>query len=74
MQWNELRKPLYSALAARLILGNTDFPIPGISDIEVQADYWLMYYHTGTRTKQDFIDAVAECEQMVGKLKGHSIR
>ena len=69
VQWNDLRKPLFSALAARLILDNTGVPIPRISDIDGQADYWLMYYHTGTRTKQDFIDAVAECEQSVGKLK-----
>ena len=68
VQWNDdLRKPLLSALAARFILDNTGVPIPGIADIDGQADYWLMYYHTGTRTKQDFIDAVAECEQSVRK-------
>ena len=40
----DLRKPLYSALAARLFLLNIPESIP--NDIDRQASYWKQYYNT----------------------------
>ena len=56
VQWNDLRKPLYSGIAARLFLSNIPAPIP--YDIPGQAAYWKRYYNTGAGagTEQKFID------------------
>ena len=57
--WQDLRKPMYSALAARLFLSNIAEAIP--ADIAGQARYWKQYYNTpaGSGTEQDFIDRTA---------------
>ncbi|XP_072040074.1 uncharacterized protein, partial [Amphiura filiformis] len=62
VQQSDLRKPLYSAIAARLYLSNIKPAIP--KDLEAQAAYWKKYYNTeaGAGTEQDFIDRVKECE------------
>ena len=44
VQWEDLRKPLFSALAARLKLSNVPASIP--SDLEGQASYWKKYYNS----------------------------
>lgn len=58
--WNDLEKPLYSGLAARLFLARLSAPIP--TDLESQAQYWKTHYNTaaGKGTVQKFIDDVAE--------------
>lgn len=53
--WEDLRKPLYSGIAARLLLLNIPESIP--SSLEEQAKYWKKHYNTesGKGTVQDFI-------------------
>ena len=62
VQWNDLRKPLHSGLAARLYLLKIPAPIP--STLTDQADYWKRYYNTesGAGTAQKFIDDVNKLE------------
>ena len=62
VKWNDLRKPLYSGLAARLFLLKIRAPIP--STLKDQADYWKRYYNTeaGAGTAQKFIDDVNKLE------------
>ena len=57
-QWQDLEKPLYSGLAARLFLVRIPAPIP--SDLPSQAQYWKTHYNTaaGKGTVQKFIDDV----------------
>ena len=45
LQWNELSKPLYSALAARLVLFTASQSIPSDSDIIAQAQFWRQNYN-----------------------------
>ena len=58
VQWNDLRKPLHSGLAAQLYLLKIPAPIP--STLKDQADYWKRYYNTksGAGTAQKFINDV----------------
>lgn len=58
VEWTDLRKPLYSGIAARLFLLNIPSAIP--SDIAGQAAYWKRHYNTasGAGTEQKFIDDV----------------
>lgn len=46
VEYKDLAKPLYSALAARLFLSTIPAPIPPSSDLEGQANYWKQYYNT----------------------------
>ena len=45
VEWYDLRKPLYSALAARLYLSTLSTLIPISSLIQSQATYWINYYN-----------------------------
>ena len=44
VQWEDLRKPLYSGLAARLKMSNIEDEIPLSSNLEAQWQYWKNYY------------------------------
>ena len=44
-EWSDLRKPLYSALAARLIIFNAPTPVPPPDDLAGQAQFWVEYYN-----------------------------
>jgi len=44
VEWKDLRNPLHSAIAARLLLLNVPEPLP--KDIQGRADYWKKYYNT----------------------------
>ena len=44
VQWEDLRKPLYSGLAARLKLSNIEDEIPLSNNLEAQGHYWKNYY------------------------------
>ena len=70
VQWMDLRKPLFSALAARLFLFNIPQSIPPASDLRRQAMYWKEHYNTpsGAGTVQKFIDDVTALEQVEGQL------
>ena len=72
-QWEDLRKPLYSGLAARLRLSNVFAPIPMASDIRAQGQYWKTYYNTpaGAGTVDKFVEdveALLEKESKYGVL------
>ena len=56
--WNDLEKPLYSGLAARLFLARLSAPIP--TDLTEQASYWKTHYNTaaGKGTPEKFINDV----------------
>ena len=45
--WSDLRKPFYSALAARLVLFTTHMTIPAKTDVQGQANFWVRYYNPG---------------------------
>ena len=63
----DLRKPLYSGIAARLFLSNTPEPIPLASEIEMQGNYWKMYYNrNGAGTVQKFVDDVMALRAILG--------
>ena len=53
--WEDLRKPIYSGIAARLLLLNIPAAIP--TDLKGQAQYWKTHYNTekGKGTVEDFI-------------------
>ena len=65
VQWNDLRKPLYSALAARLYLYTVSVQIPISSNIQSQATYWAMYYNTFGNISE-FVTLVNELEAQYG--------
>ena len=64
VQWEDLRKPLYSGLATRLFLSNVVESIPFASDVAGQASYWKTYYNTnlGAGTPETFIEDVMALE------------
>ena len=64
VQWRDLRKPLYSGLAARLIIFNVPDAIP--CDISGQAAYWKRHYNTeaGAGTVDKFTNDVNALENM----------
>ena len=45
VEWRDLRKPLYSALAARLIIFNAPASVPPTNDLMGQAQFWMQYYN-----------------------------
>ena len=61
VEWNDLRKPLYSAIAARLVLYNVPVAIPEANDIQTQAEYWEDYYNLAGSISE-FTGAARELE------------
>ena len=59
--WRDLRRPLYSAIAARLVLFVAPASIPQTSDIPAQTEFWMRYYNPGGSTAT-FIAAASELE------------
>ena len=58
--WEDLRRPLYSGLAAMLELLLAGESIP--NDVAGQATFWLNHYHTGSLTVDDFTaQAASRC-------------
>ena len=53
-EWGDLRKPLYSALAARLIIFYAPASVPPPNDLMGQAQFWVEYYNR-FREAPDFI-------------------
>ena len=54
--WQDLVKPLYSAIAAQLYLCNNPAPIP--TNLQEQADYWEMNYTSSNKTAEEFVELV----------------
>ena len=67
VEWNDLRKPLYSALAARLYFKTVNASIPFSSNIQLQAMYWMTYYNTAGSTS-NFVTLLNELLAMNGML------
>ena len=65
VQWNDLRKPLYSALAARLFFYTVSTSIPISSNIQSQATYWVTNYNTSGSTS-NFVTLVNELQALDG--------
>ena len=65
--WYDLRIPLYSGLAAYLLLSTIQQPIPFASEIDLQANYWKLYYNNAG-TVQLFIENVRALEAAKGML------
>ena len=66
-QWQDLRKPLYSALAARLYFYLISASIPLANDITGQANYWVNYYTSSGGTVTEFTTAVNQLNAIEGK-------
>ena len=60
VQWSDLRKPFYSAIAARLYLEVITASIPLASQVSSQGSYWVNYYTSSGGTQSDYVDAVNE--------------
>ncbi|XP_038053358.1 uncharacterized protein LOC119725839 [Patiria miniata] len=63
VEWEDLDKPLYSAIAARLFLTNIPSAIP--SGLAEQAAYWKKHYNSssGAGSESKFIDDVKVLEK-----------
>ncbi|KAL8561175.1 hypothetical protein ACOMHN_029246 [Nucella lapillus] len=63
--WADMRKPLYSALAAAMLLTLEGAPMNVPVAVDMQANYWLTHYRKGqtTHTVQNFV-ACARSENM----------
>ena len=62
-KWSDLRKPLYSAIAARLVFYNAPRAIPLADDISGQAELWANYYRQGGSVSE-FVTVANELEGM----------
>ena len=64
VKYDELRKPFYSALAARLYLSNVPDYIPAPQQLQEQAKYWKFRYTRGKGDIKNFIDKVQKLENL----------
>ena len=46
VQWRDLNIPMYSVIAAHLVVYLAPQIIPPVSDLKAQAKFWLQYYNT----------------------------
>ena len=63
VRWSDLRKPLYSAIAARLALYNFPRTIPKAIDESAQAQLWADYYRQEGSVKE-FVTVTSELKGM----------
>ena len=61
VQLSDLRRPLYSALAARLMLFTASQTIPSDTDVMDQAEFWIENYNTDG-SEDNFIEAARELQ------------
>lgn len=63
--WADMRKPLYSALAAAMLLTLEGAPANVPTTVDMQATYWLTHYRKGqtTQTVQNFTVPVKTLQQ-----------
>ena len=66
-EWNDLRRPLYSALAARIFLHTVTETIPLSTDIQAQAQYWQLHYNSLGLVSQ-FVSAISELDLLEGQF------
>ena len=67
VRWSDLRKPLYSAIAARLASYNFPRTIPKARDISAQAQLWADYYRQGG-SLSEFVTVASELQGMFEHL------
>ena len=67
-QWVDLRKPFYSALAARLYMQVITVSIPLASDLSSQGTYWANYYTSSGGSQSQYVSAVNQLQSIEGKL------
>ena len=67
-QWVDLRKPFYSALAARLYMQVITASIPLASDLSSQGTYWANYYTSSGGSQSQYVSAVNQLQSIEGKL------
>jgi len=60
-EWEDLRKPLYSAIAARLVLYLVDRAIPNSNSVQAQAEFWRQNYNEAGSVS-DFISLTSGLE------------
>ena len=73
VSWVDLRRPLYSALAARLYFVIVPEAIPMAGEVQGQAEYWKRNYNSDpSDTVQQFVDSVNELES-AGNLTKHCV-
>ena len=65
VQWSDLRRPLHSAIAARLVLYLAPRAIPSASDITDQARFWAQHYNP-VGIEDDYIGATTGLEGKPG--------
>ena len=70
--WSDLRKPFYSAIAARLYLEVISNSIPLSTDISGQGSYWANYYTSSGGTQSDFVTAVYVLDSDIDEGKDFS--
>ena len=64
VELDDLRRPLYSGIAACLLLFRAPEKIPDSNDIEGQADFWKRYYNTNG-SLSEFTGAANELEGLL---------
>ena len=72
VEFSELRKPFYSALAARLVLFAAPRAIPSNTDVAAQAQFWRENYNSAGSV-DDFIGATNELQGKIGGTAGRNI-
>ena len=73
VQWMDLRKPLFSGIAARLFISNNFTSIP--CDIAGQATYWKTYYNrNGADTEEMFISDAQNLSQIQGNIMLYDVK
>ena len=70
VEWNDLRKPLYSALAARLYFYTVSASVPISSNVQSQATYWVTYYNP-SGSVSNFVTLVNQLVAQDRKLIGY---
>ena len=65
-QWVDLRKPFYSALAARLYMQVITASIPLASDVSSQGTYWANYYTSFGGNQSQYVSAVNQLQSIEG--------
>ena len=68
VELDDLRRPLYSGIAARLLVFLAPEKIPDSNDIEGQAQFWKQYYNTNGSINE-FILSVNQLEGMLNRYR-----
>ena len=73
VQWMDLRRPLYSAIAARLYFQLISVSIPLAVDLSGQASYWVDQYTSNNGSTTNFTTGVNELLALEGDVNHNSV-